>query len=235
MNADITIIMIRASNLLNNNKKKPSNTKNKTKNEFIIRDIDWSKWVPKFKIVNTKELPNGNMVYYMRSNSARTLFINALYWSFHNFQLNLGYEPESPFLYAQFNPQRIIQTTESIFKEKVYDRLIMYEKKYKYDGINRKFLFVCARFFSNEIDKDFGFYVRCGARSVTLFVFKNTKLLDKDGNEMPANEFFYDLLMTMKYPLYVYQYNLNHGTLRRMFYNYDDVCDNKGKYKKWRF
>jgi len=205
-----------------------------TNNEFIIQEIDWSKWVPNFDIINTCTLQSGNIVYYMRSNSEKTLFLTSLYWAFYNFMTYIGYEPENPFLFASYVKNDAMSKKGTI-KEKVYNRLEMYYNSIKYNNVRRKFLFLTARFFSNELENDYGFYIRFSSRTVDLFLFPHAKLLDIFGNKLTPNDFIYSLLLKIKYPIYIYEYNKKIGYLPRMYSNYNDLIEEKNKYKKWRF
>lgn len=209
--------------------------KSEYENKFMVNDIDFSKWTPKYKVVNQEKFANGNIVYHMRSDSEKTLFMNAFYWSVYNYMLNIGFDPENPFLYVDLNPRRKHSTKYSVYRERIFDRLKMYEKVIQYGEHTRKFLFVVARFFDNDRLNNLGFYVRCCSRTVKLVIHPYTKLTTLNGSEIAPNEFFHLLLLNMHYPMYVYEYNKRNGTLNRMVREYPHLVNQTHRYKKWRF
>lgn len=204
-------------------------------NSFIINGMDLSQYVPKYWVVSENKRQNGGAIYHLRSDSCKTLWMETLYTAIEAFMKHLGYETSETFNYLEFNGFRK-RKHETALQSRILKRL---EMKYKYqtiDGHIRKYVYIVARFMDNDPDLNYGFSITFYARNVDLMLIGNHSL-SLNGIELKPNDFVHQLLLTMKYPQYMYAYQKMNGTLDRLVWEYNDLIHKrKGtKYEPWNF
>lgn len=203
-------------------------------NEWRIEGINLIDMVPTYIIMGTTKTKNGRTIYRLRYETEKTLFLNPFYWAVYNFMKVIGLDPDNPFLYCEFVPYKDGKGAK--IYESIYDRLyfkkINYNKGTKHE---RTFLFVEAKFFSNDFLTNYGFSITASARTVHITILPGHHLRDRDGKEIPADIFFYLFLLKIKYPAYIYYFNRFNGSVSKIYENYPLIINKKGRYKEWRF
>lgn len=203
--------------------------------KFMVDGMDTSLWVPKFYLHSTRGNNDKSTIYHLRSNSGKTLFINSLYYTFYYFMDYLGYEPTETFEFIRINPCGIGDTNYSIYNRNLYYRLIIKKQYQVIDGYNRTYKILVARFYDNDPSMDFGFELRMTSRTVDLKLFPYVSLTGKNSEKILPEDFVYNLLLNINYPLYVYYYNKINNTLDRLNREYPKLVQQIGKFKPWRF
>ncbi len=205
------------------------------KESFVIDGMDLTHYVPRYKIISQRKSNNGTF-YNLRSNSCKTIWMNSLYPALENFMLYLGYEPTETFEYLHLNGHRKKKNTEALLRSDLWRRLEMKRMYQIVDGCKREYLYITARFVDNDPDLNFGFTITFYARKVDLIIHGNHQLALGDVQYTPT-DFVYQLLLTMKYPKYMYETQKKHGTMSRLVREYADCStQRKGtKYEPWGF
>lgn len=204
---------------------------------FVIDGMDLSCFVPTYYLLSTKTFGNGVKRYYLRSSGGTKLFVNTLYQTMYHFMNYLGYEPTEVFDYVRLESEQTRRGSKdgNVFRSLLLDRLILREGTMIVNKQKLKAKWVVARFFSNEIDLDYGFAMNIGPQTVCLTLFPYVNLTDHEGNTIKPQHFVRNLLLTMNYPMHLYLYQKANGTLTRLIREYHDALEKRDKYEEFEF
>jgi len=203
--------------------------------EFFIDGMDVTKYVPRYKIMTKRVRKGGGMFYRLRSDSCKTIWMKSLFPAIKNFMNVLGYETTETFEYLSLNPYRS-KKSESLLISKLINRLELKKSIFTHNGVNKKYIYIVARFIDNDIEYNYDFSITFYARNIELTVYNNSEL-KLNGIIVSPEDFIYSLLLKMKYPTYMYEFNRLHGTLNRMKREYTDLIHQTigSKYEPFNF
>lgn len=205
----------------------------------IVSGMDLNAWIPDYYLLSPpRKCKNGYTIFHMRSNSNKRLFVNSLYESLLYYMNVIGYDvsrdEEGNDIIEEFRyyyPNQYKKMKEGKYKTKFFKRLEVLNVPIGSHGINGTAKIVIARFFDNDPSKDFGFSIY--ASSKTCILKLDPTIYEEEGKMFDPCKFIKDFLIKVSYPQQMYNYQLQNGYIRRLYYMYKFLSSQTGDYEAY--
>ena len=200
------------------------------KKQIIVEDKDFKNitvsgiclddLVPHFYLRSQKTSLGGTTRYYFRVSENKKLFLYALYNAFEAFMKYIGLNPYEFFEYYTFEKQTHSEDKIILMKKRDY-RLIIKEKN---NGLLSKYpvryrsLYAILQ--THDPRTDFGLKFQFHSRSAEIYKQPYVMFTDENGDELEPEVYLRKLLLTLNYPIYIYNYQLKKGWLARLIGSY---------------
>jgi len=202
---------------------------------FRVNGLSLNQFVPRFYLFSTNKMKNNETHYHLRTKSSKSLFMFVLYQAVDNFMRYVGFNPNETFEFLSPNPYRDNNKNESVLVNSLIKRLEIKERFQLYRGNYLRYVFINANFMSNVRELDMGFRLRFYAHTVDLIVNPYIELVNTSGNLIKPQDFVRNFLLTMNYPIVLYNHCRKHNYLYKLVRDYRKIQNKKGKFKPWSF